>query len=141
MKRRSIISYVLLVVCMIMLTASVIPHHHHQEMVCLQHDLTECACSCAGSQHSHENNMSDEHHSCGSSCITKFSSVTPHDVFATISPDYSFVAILYSIHDLLDLSLYSSAKVVDNDYYYLEHLHSTALYQSVGLRAPPYSII
>lgn len=142
MRRRSIISYVLLLVCMIMLTASVIPHHHHQEMVCLQHDLTECACPCSNSSsHSHENEMADEHHSCSSSCVTRFSSVTPHDIFATFAPDYSFVAILFSVHDILELSLYSTARINKNEYYYLEHLHSTALCQSVGLRAPPYSVI
>ena len=141
MKRRSLISYLLLVVCMIMLTASSMPHHHHQENICLQHDFTECDCSCSTSHHSHEDGMSSEHHSCSSSCVTKFDSVTPHNLDATFIPNFTIVAILFSIHDILDLSSYISAQISQKEYYYLEHLHPIELYHSVGLRAPPYSII
>ncbi len=141
MKRRSFISYVLLMVCMIMLTASSMPHHHHQQNICIQHDLTECECTCANNHHSSNNSMSNEHHSCSSLCVTKFSSVTPHTIDAVASPDLTFVAILFSINNVLDLSSYISARITQKDYYYLEHLHSTLLYQSVGLRAPPYSVI
>lgn len=137
MKRRRYIAWILMMVSMIMLTASVLPHHHHQEILCLQHDVNVCACHCAAG-HSHQNSASDENHTCNAGCVTKFKSVTPDRAQDTVSPDYSFCSLLYTITDVLILSLRLSEHNTLSYNYYLERLHATCLPHVKGLRAPPY---
>ncbi len=104
MKRRRYIAWVLMLVSIIMLTASVLPHHHHREILCLQHDMTLCGCQCSV-QHQQHNNSSDENHTCNAGCVTKFKSVTPDRAQDSVSPDYSFCLLLYTVTDVLALSL------------------------------------
>lgn len=136
MKRRRYIAWVLIWVSMIMLTASVLPHHHHQEILCLQHDVTVCDCQC--SQHAPQNDASDQNHTCNAGCVTKFKSVTPDPAQDGISPDYSFCSLLYTMTDVLVLSLRLSEHNTLPYIYYLEKLHPTCLPHGKGLRAPPY---
>lgn len=136
MKRRRYIAWILMMISMIMLTASVLPHHHHQEILCLQHDVKVCACHCAA--HDYQNSASDENHTCNAGCVTKFKSVTPDKAQDTVSPDYSFCSLLYTITDVLTLSLRLSEHNALTYNYYLERLHTTCLPHVKGLRAPPY---
>ena len=103
MKRRRYIAWVLMLVSIIMLTASVLPHHHHREILCLQHDMTLCGCQCSVQHQQH--NSSDENHTCNAGCVTKFKSVTPDRAQDSVSPDYSFCLLLYTVTDVLALSL------------------------------------
>ncbi len=143
MKKRQYISFILLIVSILMLTASVMPHHHHQEIICLQHDVTECQCNCNSNSntHSHAEDMNDENHSCNTLCITKFNSINPDRVSDLFTADVPIFTLLYSINDIFNLSLPDICERVKLPYYYLEHLHSTSIPQVVGLRAPPCEII
>lgn len=136
MKRRRYIAWILMWVSIIMLTASVLPHHHHQEILCLQHDVSVCNCHCP--QHHQQNDASDENHTCNAGCVTKFKSVTPDRAQDSVSPDYSFCSLLYTVTDVLVLSLRLSEHNTLDYIYYLEKLHSTCLPHVKGLRAPPY---
>lgn len=136
MKRRRHIAWILMMVSMIMLTASVFPHHHHREILCLQHDVTVCDCTC--SEHTHPKNASDANHTCNAGCVTKFKSVTPDKAQDTVSPDYTFCSLLYTVTDVLTLSIRLSEHNTLPHNYYLERLHSTCLPHVKGLRAPPY---
>ena len=109
MKRRRYIAWVLMLVSIIMLTASVLPHHHHREILCLQHDMTLCGCQCSV-QHQQHNNSSDENHTCNAGCVTKFKSVTPDRAQDSVSPDYSFCLLLYTVTDVLALSFPSTPR-------------------------------
>lgn len=123
MKRRRYIAWVLMLVSIIMLTASVLPHHHHREILCLQH------------------NSSDENHTCNAGCVTKFKSVTPDRAQDSVSPDYSFCLLLYTVTDVLALSLRLTEHNTLPYNYYLEKLHSTCLPHVKGLRAPPCDVL
>lgn len=135
MKRRRHIAWVLMLVSIIMLAASVLPHHHHQEILCLQHDVSTCACGCV--EHNHQDAASDANHTCKLGCVTKFKSVTPDKAQDTVSPDYSFCSLLYTVTDVLVLSLQLSGHNTHSHTYYFEKLHSTCLPHVMGLRAPP----
>lgn len=139
MKRRRYIAWILMWVSMIMLTASVLPHHHHREVLCLQHDVEQCDCSC--SAYHHPGDASDENHTCNAGCVTHFNSVTPDRVQNGISPDYSFCLLLYTLTDVWALSLRLTEHNTIPDIYYLEKLHSTCLPHVKGLRAPPYAVL
>ena len=123
-----------------MLTASVLPHHHHREILCLQHDMTLCGCQCSV-QHQQHNNSSDENHTCNAGCVTKFKSVTPDRAQDSVSPDYSFCLLLYTVTDVLALSLRLTEHNTLPYNYYLEKLHSTCLPHVKGLRAPPCDVL
>ncbi len=88
---------------------------------CLHHG---CACGC--------------HHSqplgCDDDCVTKFISPTPAPVHH-VSPDFAFIALIYSAADLLTLELLGESS--ESYAPYVESLHSVALVTSGGLRAPP----
>ncbi|WP_455671570.1 DUF6769 family protein [Phocaeicola sp.] len=135
MKRRRYIAWALMLVSIIMLTASVLPHHHHQEILCLQHDVTACGCEC--SDH-HHNETPGEKHTCNAGCVTKFKSVTPDKSQDSVSPDYSFCSLMYTLTDILILPLRPSESKTKLYTYYLERLHSTCFPHVIGLRAPPY---
>ena len=139
MKRRRYIAWVLMWVSIIMLTASVLPHHHHQEILCLQHDMTVCDCQC--STHHHHSDVPDENHTCNAGCVTKFKSVTPDRFQDSVSPDYSFCLLLYTVTDVLALSLRLTEHNTLPYNYYLEKLHSTCLPHIKGLRAPPCNVL
>ena len=130
MKRRRYIAWVLMLVSIIMLTASVLPHHHHREIL--------CQCSV---QHQQHNNSSDENHTCNAGCVTKFKSVTPDRAQDSVSPDYSFCLLLYTVTDVLALSLRLTEHNTLPYNYYLEKLHSTCLPHVKGLRAPPCDVL
>ena len=117
MKRRRYIAWVLMLVSIIMLTASVLPHHHHREILCLQN------------------------HTCNAGCVTKFKSVTPDRAQDSVSPDYSFCLLLYTVTDVLALSLRLTEHNTLPYNYYLEKLHSTCLPHVKGLRAPPCDVL
>jgi hypothetical protein len=140
MKRRRYIAWVLMLVSIIMLTASVLPHHHHREILCLQHDMTLYGCQCSV-QHQQHNNSSDENHTCNAGCVTKFKSVTPDRAQDSVSPDYSFCLLLYTVTDVLALSLRLTEHNTLPYNYYLEKLHSTCLPHVKGLRAPPCDVL
>ena len=139
MKRRRYIAWVLMWVSIIMLTASVLPHHHHREILCLQHDMTMCDCQCPSQHHQHDH--SDESHTCNAGCVTKFKSVTPDRAQDSVSPDYSFCLLLYTVTDVLVLSLRLTEHKALPCNYYLEKLHSTCLPPVKGLRAPPGNVL
>ncbi len=139
MKRRRYIAWVLMLVSIIMLTASVLPHHHHREILCLQHDMTLCGCQCSVQHQQH--NSSDENHTCNAGCVTKFKSVTPDRAQNSVSPDYSFCSLLYTVTDVLALSLHLTEHNTLPYNYYLEKLHSTCLPHVKGLRAPPCDVL
>ena len=109
-----------MLVSIIMLTASVLPHHHHREILCLQHDMTLCGCQCSV-QHQQHNNSSDENHTCNAGCVTKFKSVTPDRAQDSVSPDYSFCLLLYTVTDVLALSLRLTEHNTLPYNYYLEN--------------------
>ena len=136
MKQRRYIAWFLILVSIIMLTASVLPHHHHREILCLQHDITVCGCQCSGEQHNHD--VSHDKHTCNAGCVTKFKTITPEKVQNSVSPDYSFCSLLYTVPDILLLSLRLTERNTIPDTYYLDKLHSTCLPHVKGLRAPPY---
>ena len=125
MKQRRYIAWFLILVSIIMLTASVLPHHHHREILCLQHDITVCGCQCSGEQHNHD--VSHDKHTCNAGCVTKFKTITPEKVQNSVSPDYSFCSLLYTVPDILLLSLRLTERNTIPDTYYLEKLHSTCL--------------
>lgn len=140
MKRRRYIAYVLTVVCMIMLTASVFPHHHHFNRICLQHTVKVCDCSCEQANSSCEN---EDHGACRHSlpnpcengCITKFNCSVPQngtDVLLYFPP----VTLLYSFADILK-SYLPDKSVREQDFPYIESLHSLTVLRTEGLRAPP----
>ena len=135
MKRRKYIACFLMVVSMIMLTAAVLPHHHHREVLCLQHDVTECGCTCTDDLHTHK--ASDEAHSCQAGCVTEFRGVMPDEVSVNTSPNYAFCSLLYTAADVLILSLRLSGETTVPLSPYVERLHSTCLPHVAGLRAPP----
>ena len=118
----------------------VLPHHHHREILCLQHDMTLCGCQCSV-QHQQHNNSSDENHTCNAGCVTKFKSVTPDRAQDSVSPDYSFCLLLYTVTDVLALSLRLTEHNTLPYNYYLEKLHSTCLPHVKGLRAPPCDVL
>ena len=122
MKQRRYIAWFLILVSIIMLTASVLPHHHHREILCLQHN----------------HDVSHDKHTCNAGCVTKFKTITPEKVQNSVSPDYSFCSLLYTVPDILLLSLRLTERNTIPDTYYLEKLHSTCLPHVKGLRAPPY---
>lgn len=118
MKQRRYIAWFLILVSIIMLTASVLPHHHHREILCLQHDITVCGCQCSGEQHNHD--VSHDKHTCNAGCVTKFKTITPEKVQNSVSPDYSFCSLLYTVPDILLLSLRLTERNTIPDTYYLE---------------------
>lgn len=107
---------------------------------CLQHDMTLCGCQCSV-QHQQHNNSSDENHTCNAGCVTKFKSVTPDRAQDSVSPDYSFCLLLYTVTDVLALSLRLTEHNTLPYNYYLEKLHSTCLPHVKGLRAPPCDVL
>ena len=139
MKRRRYIAWVLMLVSIIMLTASVLPHHHHREILFLQNVMTLCGLQCSV-QHQ-QDNSSDENHTCNAGCVTKFKSVTPDRAQDSVSPDYSFCLLLYTVTDVLALSLQLTEHNTLPYNYYLEKLHSTCLPHVKGLRAPPCDVL
>lgn len=143
MKRRRYIAWMLMLISMVMLVASVLPHHHHREFLCLQHDVTECACACAAgctcpecAEHHHAT-ASGEHQHCGAGCVTKFNSLTPDKGQDVLSPEYAFCSLLYALSDAWMFALQLSEDNTSHNTYYLEKLHSTCLPHVKGLRAPP----
>lgn len=109
-------------------------------ILCLQHDMTLCGCQCSV-QHQQHNNSSDENHTCNAGCVTKFKSVTPDRAQDSVSPDYSFCLLLYTVTDVLALSLRLTEHNTLPYNYYLEKLHSTCLPHVKGLRAPPCDVL
>ena len=106
----------------------------------MQHDMTLCGCQCSV-QHQQHNNSSDENHTCNAGCVTKFKSVTPDRAQDSVSPDYSFCLLLYTVTDVLALSLRLTEHNTLPYNYYLEKLHSTCLPHVKGLRAPPCDVL
>lgn len=136
MKRRRYIAWILVWVSIIMLAASVLPHHHHRELLCLQHDVAAaCGCQCAA--HQHQGDDAHEPPTCHAGCVTKFNSVTPDRAQDNVSPHYSFCSLLYTLTDVLVLSLRLSEHNTLPHTFYVEKLHSTCLPHVKGLRAPP----
>ena len=74
-------------------------------------------------------------------CVTKFKSVTPDRAQDSVSPDYSFCLLLYTVTDVLALSLQLTEHNTLPYNYYLEKLHSTCLPHVKGLRAPPCDVL
>ena len=111
----------------------------HREILCLQHDMTLCGCQCSVQHQQH--NSSDENHTCNAGCVTKFKSVTPDRAQDSVSPDYSFCLLLYTVTDVLALSLQLTEHNTLPYNYYLEKLHSTCLPHVKGLRAPPCDVL
>ena len=127
----------LLLVSMVMLTASVLPHHHHREILCLQHDVTACEHSCEDETHQDGSCCSHENQACKSCCVTHFRIITPDRVQDDASPDYSTCQLLYSLADILSLSLPHATDKAKIRVFYSERLHPTTLPRVMGLRAPP----
>lgn len=124
-----------MLVSMVMLTASVFPHHHHRELLCLQHDVTECDCECP--THPHQHSTSDDNRTCHTGCVTHFHSLTPERAQDNVSSHYSFCQLLYTMTDVLILS-FQLIKHKHLPYnIYVEKLHSASLARVMGLRAPP----
>ena len=78
---------------------------------------------------------------CNAGCVTKFKSVTPDRAQDSVSPDYSFCLLLYTVTDVLALSLRLTEHNTLPYNYYLEKLHSTCLPHVKGLRAPPCDVL
>lgn len=125
-----------MLVSIVMLTASVLPHHHHREVLCLQHDAALCGCQCTDSQH--QDRAADEKHTCNAGCVTKFKGTTPDRPQDSVSPDYSFCSLMYTLTDILQLPLRPSESKTKLCTFYLEKLHPTCQPHVTGLRAPPY---
>lgn len=124
------------IISMVMLMASVLPHHHHQHILCLQPDVEACDCACED-----DHTSKDVHHdSCDNHCITNFVSVSPNEVECDVSPDYTSCQLLYSLADILSISLPLQELKAHLSYFYLEKLHSIGTLSIVGLRAPPTSV-
>lgn len=140
MKRRRYIAYVLMMVCMVMLTASVFPHHHHSDMICLQHDIKTCNCSCnKACENCKDVCHAAGHHSlpdqCENGCVTKFNCAVPQSG-TDILPYFPLVTVLYSLADVLKFNL-PDRSVDELDFLYIESLHSLTVLRAEGLRAPP----
>ena len=101
--------------------------------------MTLCGCQCSVQHQQH--NSSDENHTCNAGCVTKFKSVTPDRAQDSVSPDYSFCLLLYTVTDVLALSLRLTEHNTLPYNYYLEKLHSTCLPHVKGLRAPPCDVL
>ena len=133
MKQKRYIAWMLVVVSMVMLVASVLPHHHHQHLLCLDNDVETCACTCED----HHAPDADHHEGCEGHCITHFVSVTPDTMQDYVSPDYTFCQLIYTLADVMSVSLPVLDLKANPSYFYLEKLHSTCLGHVRGLRAPP----
>lgn len=130
MKQKVNIAWLLMTVCMIMLTASVLPHHHHENLLCLQHDVTEQSCKSDATQEPQNGS------SCKDCCVTKFHCSRP-DTGDSMEPQYSLTSILFTLTDIYLLPLRSNEGSVDSPTYYFEHLHTQQVVKATGLRAPP----
>lgn len=137
MKRQKYIAWILMVVSIIMLAAPVFPHHHHQHILCMQEDATILECCTSPNSKLNEGQRAHEHRTCGVGCVTRFHVVSPGKLQHTAPPNYSFCTLLYTIADLLSLSLSLNEIKTKSPYFYLEKLHSTCIGHVVGLRAPP----
>lgn len=126
MKRKTFISYLMIMLCFIMSSISEIPHHHHNGVVCMNFHNPE-----ANHQHG------GSHGRCKSCCPTSINAYSRQEKETVISQ---------SACDETGKSIYSlfaAMPVVSDDdlcrnCFYAEKLHDRHLYDSRGLRSPPH---
>lgn len=129
MKRKNILAWLLLMVCMIMLAVAVFPHHHHAHAMCLQH--IEQTCDDTKPQDTPPTTE------CQQDCITKFHCHRTHSVLS-VNPLFTFETILFTMTDFCLQQLWPDGNRVNTFYsLYLERLHSQYSPHTKGLRAPP----
>ncbi len=129
MKKKNILAWLLLMVCMVMLTAAVFPHHHHAHAMCLQH--TEQTSDDDTPQ------TTPPTTECQQDCITKFHCCRVHSNFS-VEPVFTLETILFTLSDFCLQHLWSDESRVNTAYsLYLERLHDQYSPHIQGLRAPP----
>ena len=142
-KRKNILAYFLLAVSILVLAVTVFPHHHHGMHFCPITFCEQCdswSCSCE-----HESAEDFAHHhpgdqSCKISCVTQFYYLTPVNLNQYTDADYTFFMLIYPLFRQLEI-LYQAEDSDESDIYYLEKLHARLFHASVGLRAPPFSVL
>ena len=141
MKRRRIIAWCLIAVCMVMLAASVMPHHHHHDILCLHDETEELCCSDAHDYAPIEEGTNAiiplSQQACDSGCVTNFCSISPDKADSGISPLYTFCVLLFTMISIVTafLTLEFKARILS---FYLEKLHPACIPSIQGLRAPPF---
>ena len=141
-KKKNILAYFLLAVSILVLMVSVFPHHHHGLHFCPITFCENCgswSCSC---EHETTKNLSHEHkgdQSCETTCVTQFHYLIP-DYNHSTDADYTFFTLIYPLLHQLEI-LYQAEDDPEPDTYYLEKLHARIFTTSIGLRAPPFSVL
>jgi len=144
MRKKTSISWFLIIVSMVMLVASVIPHHHHKSSFCLQKDQIETitACNSDGAcNHDHSDATipcgENTENECGECCITIFRCAEPDDSYDSMDPHYSLESIIFALTDVFILTYHTDECPVSHHHIYHEKLHSKHITEARGLRGPP----
>lgn len=125
MKSKVLISYLMVLLCLIMGSISELPHHHHDGVICMNlHHM----------ENSHSHNNGRECKSCCSNYI---------NIFKKQEKEQSVNISVYkkaneSVDSIKPFTCYIAQNTEKISDFYVEKLHSKYLHNSKGLRSPPF---
>lgn len=128
-------TYILLAASILMLVASSFPHHHHNESLCLNEDIETCTLPAHDSDAAKHHPGDADSHTCGTTCVTRFSFSAPQH-HTDCTPCYSFFTLIYLLSDMLPERA-GTPGFPDEAAYYIEHLHARHFCAVRNFRAPP----
>ena len=133
---RTLRTYFLTLLCLLMQAVAVFPHHHHDHMFCLHNDWTQCE----GCAHEHHHNGSpQEQHECEDGCVTHLQCHNQQVQAADAVPDEAFHTLLSLFTLWLKYTLVSPEEERNDETAYHERLHAVHILCGKALRAPPAS--
>lgn len=131
---RTLHTYLLTLLCLLMQAVAVFPHHHHDHVFCLHNDWTQCE----GCAHKHHHNDSpQEQHECEDGCVTHLQCHTQQVQAADAVPDEAFHTLLSLFTLWLKHTLAPPKEEQNDETSYHERLHAVHILCGKALRAPP----
>lgn len=134
--KKSLKTYILLSVSILMLVAGAFPHHHHNESLCLNEDIETCTPPSHSSDNAKHHPGDADNHMCDTTCITHFSFSTSHH-HTDCTPCYSFFTLIYSLSGIISEGTDAPGSS-DEIAYYIESLHARHFSAVRNFRASPF---
>lgn len=123
MKRKNVLSCIMIFLCFVMVTLQEFPHHHHDGIICMAIH--------SGTNHSH--NTRHDCKSCFSNSVYTYKKQDKEQQCSQhLSKEYTSITITQ-----VDRLLKPGASLQWNSFH-IEKLHDRHFYNSRGLRSPPY---
>ncbi|MGN0057564.1 MAG: DUF6769 family protein [Phocaeicola plebeius] len=131
---RTLRTYLLTLLCLLMQAVAVFPHHHHDHVLCLHNDWAHCE-GCAHEHH--HDGMPQEQHECEDGCVTHLQCHTRQVQAVDTMPDGAFHTLLSLFTTWLKYTFVSSEEEQNEKTAYHERLHAVHILCGKALRAPP----